>query len=246
MSSAGNKYITNKEAIPLVSGNVFSNHKNNRFALGVFSSNDVLSYEPNTIAQAYLQLRANVYIDQTKMLDSNVRRSDGTELDEDDERSTHFVVLENLMGKMAVFACMRFIEKTVDRDSILPIEEFFPDAFVTHAPNKSVEVSRFIARHDEVKYCLIAKRELMTAALAYALNNNLGPVFGVVEPEFERDLKMMKVPIRRIAEPKLVPEYNDENLGIEVDKYEFKNRVGKAAIDRMTIPVGSFGYWGHI
>lgn len=246
MSAAINKYITNVETVTLVTGDVFSNHEDKRFALGVFSSDDILSYKPNTIVQAYLQLRANVYIDQTKFLEDDLRRPDGTELDENDARSTHFVVFENRIGKIAVFACMRLIEKTFHRDSLLPIEEFFPGAFAVKAPRKSVEVSRFIVRHDLARYSRVAKREIMTAGLAHVLGNNLGSIFGVVESQFERDLTMMGVPTRRIAEPKLLPEYNSENLGIEVDKVGFVNRIGKAAIDRMSIPIGTFGYWGRV
>lgn len=120
MSSAGNRYLTNKEAVPLVSGDVFSNHEDKRFALGVFSHDDILSYESNPLVKGYLQLRANVYIDQTKMLENKKKRPDGTELDEDDERSMHFVVFENRIDRVAVFACMRLIEKIADRDSKLP------------------------------------------------------------------------------------------------------------------------------
>jgi N-acyl-L-homoserine lactone synthetase len=244
MASAGNKHITNEAAVPVVESDIFVGHENKRYATCVFSAEDVLNYKSNSIIKAYLRLRANVYVDQTGMLEDHAKQSDGTELDIDDERSTHFVVLENRMGRVAVFACMRFIEKTADKNSELPIEEFFPDAFSEKSPQNSIEVSRFIARHDEARQCLLAKRELMTAGLAHALEYNLGPVFGVVEPGFEKALKLMGVPTRRIAEPVLVPEYNDENLGLEVDTYGFRDKVGQEAIDRMTVPVGSFVYWG--
>jgi N-acyl-L-homoserine lactone synthetase len=248
MSSASNKFITNKEAVPVIKSDVFSGHEEQRFALGVFSSEDVLKYGSDTIEQAYLRLRANTYIDQTGMLKDEVKRADGTELDEDDERSTHFIVLENRLGEVAVFACARLIQKIVDEgEAALPIEEFFPEAFAEQeAPCGSTEVSRFIVRHDEIPHCRSAKKALMAALVAYSINNNFKSMFGVIEPGFERDLKLMRAPTRRIAEPKEVPEYNDKNLGIEVDQEGIRRRLGEELFKSMSLKVGSLSYWGQI
>jgi len=246
MSSAENKFISNEEAVPVIDCDIFSSHEDSRFALGVLRPNDVMSYKPESLAQAYLRLRANVYVDQTGMLTNpEVKRLDGTELDKDDERSTHFIVVENRLGKAAVFACGRMIEKT-DMDDPLPIETFFPDAFTFPASLKTTEVSRFISRHDEPRHSMIAKKELMTAGLAHSLTNNLGPVLAVVEPKFERDLRLMRVPVKNIAQPRMVMEYNDENLGIEIDMIKLQQRLGEEAVKKMTVPVGSYVYWGQI
>jgi N-acyl-L-homoserine lactone synthetase len=245
MSSASNKFISNEEAVPVIDGELFKGHEDSRFALAVLGPDDVLSYKPGSLAEAYLKLRANVYVDQTGMLEHGVKRQDGTELDADDERSTHFVVCENRMGSAAVVACMRLIEKTDSRD-ILPIEDFFPDAFEVPAPTKSIEVSRFIVREDEAKLARRAKIELITAGLAHAVGHQLGPIYGVAEPMFERDLRLMRMPIKRIAEPKLVPEYNDNNLGFEIDKVSLVQRIGEVAVRKMTVPEGSIAYWGEM
>lgn len=242
------KYIPNKEAVPLIDSDIFIGHEDKRFALGVFDGDNISSYKTDSIEQAYLKLRSNVYIDQTRFLDNTSRQLDGTEVNEDDERSTHFVVVENLMGKIAVFACMRLIQKMDDSEkSKLPVEKLFPEAFTTQsAPINSVEVSRFIARHDEPRHCMVAKRELITAGLAHTVAHDLGPIFGIIELGFERDLSMMKIPLERIADPKMIEEYNSKNIGIEVNKLGLKERLGEEAISRMNIPVGSFGYWGHM
>ncbi|MGE5327753.1 MAG: hypothetical protein ACM3KH_00285, partial [Thiobacillus sp.] len=87
MSSASNKFISNEQAVPIIDSEVFKGHENNRFALGVFGPDDVISYTPGSLAEAYLKLRANVYVDQTGMLSEQTKRVDGTELDGDDERS---------------------------------------------------------------------------------------------------------------------------------------------------------------
>lgn len=246
MSSASNKYITNEEAVPIIRSDIFSGHEDSKFAIGVLDKSDVLSYSPGTIAQAYLKLRANVYVDQTGMLDHSVKRLDGTELDEDDERSVHFVSLENRMGGVAVFSCMRFIVKDIIDGQPLPIEQFFPEVFTEPAPINSIEVSRFIVRHDNIRQAMITKKKMVMAGLAYVSDNDLGPIFGVVEPSFERDINFMKLPNHRIAPPKLVHEYNDYNLGIEIDRVGAIDRMGGAAIRNMILSSGEFKYWGKV
>lgn len=248
MSSASNKFISNREVAPVIDCGVFENESNSRFAIGVYSPEDVLNYDSNPILKAYLQLRANVYIDQTKMLEDSYKRIDGTEIDENDERSAHFVVLENMMGKAAIFACMRLIEKTRENDAILPIEEFFPEIplFSNPAPVSSVEVSRFIVRHENPSSNMQAKKQLINTGMAHLSTKDLGPVYAVVEPEFERSIKMARVSTNRIAEPKIVPEYNDVNLGIEIDRLAFESRVGKEALMALHLNAGEYRYWGSI
>lgn len=245
MSSASNKFVPNKEVVPIINSTIFEGDNiNSRFAIGLISSDDVLKSKPGSISEAYLKLRANVYIDQTGMLDISDKRESGIEFDDDDERSSHFVVLENKLGSMAVFACMRLIEKINDKP--LPIEEFFPESFELPAIEKSIEVSRFIVRHDDRRQSRLAKCGLMTAGLAYTYKENLGPILGVVEPSFEKDLRIMKLPVKRIAEPKMIEEYNDKNLGIEIDKSNFRELLGSSNVDNMTIPVGGYTFWGEI
>lgn len=241
-----NTLPSNRDAVPVVETDIFSNHEDKQFAMGVFDSKDVLSYRPGSIEEAYLKLRADVYIDQTGYLKSGVKRQDGTELDNDDERSTHFVVLENLIGRAAVFACMRIIEKTTKNDQPLPIEKFFPEIFINPAELNTVEVSRFIVRHSEARYARTFYRDLIVAGMAHTIDNNLGPVFSVVEPEFEKYLKLMRLPSSRLTGLKYLPEYNTSNIGIEADKEGLSRRLGKEVVDRMTIHVGSFGYWGQM
>ncbi len=240
MSSANKKYISPQEAIPIVKSDVFLNNDRDRYALSVIGAQDVLSYQPGSIAHGYLQLRANVYIDQTNMLEDSNRLPDGAELDDDDERSSHFVILENRgLGRVAVIACMRLIVKEIDKSANLPIEEFFPEAFSQEAPLKSAEVSRLISCHENAKIKRMANFAVMSAGVAYAIKNDLEPVYGVIEPILETFLKRVKLPITRIADPKNLEEYNDDNLGIEIDKFGFRKHLGEKAIDQMMIPAGS-------
>ena len=138
MPHVQNKFITNEEAMTLIESDVFLGHQKNRFALGLLSEKDVLSYEADSLAQAYLRFRANVYVDQTRMLEDDVKGEDGTEFDKDGERSTHLVVLENRLGEAAIFACARIIKKSPEQPDLLPVEEFFSEAFIEPASPNSV------------------------------------------------------------------------------------------------------------
>ena len=58
------------EAIQIVdNSDIFSNNPEDRFAIGVYNSDDIVGYKQGSIEQAYLRLRAKVYIDQTGFLD---------------------------------------------------------------------------------------------------------------------------------------------------------------------------------
>jgi len=246
MSAVNNKNISCLEAAPVISGDLFYGHENQRFAMGVYSPEDILNYKPNSMSEAYLKLRANVYIDRTGILKDSYRRDDGTEIDKNDERSTHLIVFENrLLGMSAIFACMRLIEKSSE-DQPLPIEELFSKDFLVPAPDKSVEVSRLIVCHENARCAYDTNRRLMISGLSHVLKNNLGPVFGIVEPDLAKGLSLMGVPISEVAKPRAVGGYPGENLGIEIDALGYKKRLGEKAVNYMTTEVGNIKYWGTI
>ncbi len=236
-----------EEAIQIVdNSDIFLNNPEDRFAIGVYSPNNIINYQQGSIEQAYLRLRAKVYIDQTGFLDDDHRRFDGTELDNDDERSVHLIAFENLIGAVAVIGCMRLPQKTIENDSKLPVEEFFPEAFESPAPIDAIEVSRLIVRHSRSGLSRVIKQQLMVTSLAYTVNEGLGPVYAVIEEPLRRDLSMLKVPIEVIAEPKYVEKYNTTNIGIKVDQFEFERRVGRELLDKINTTHGSFNYFGKI
>lgn len=246
MSLSNNNTIPNSEIVPIIGGDVFSDFPDKRFAVGVFSGERGMSDIQNPVIQGYLKLRANVYIDQTGILDESAR-VDGMERDEDDERSTHFVVLENVMGMAAVFACMRLIEKSLTDDSPLPIEDFFPESFRQPAPIGSIEVSRFIVRHDLPEYRMKTRSRLITTGLALAIRNGLEPIYATIEPELEKSLNSSGVKTRRISHSKIIPEYHSSNFGVEIDKTKLHLAVGgQRVVEAMTVLPGSFGYWGYV
>ena len=248
--------VSNLEAAPLLyDGEFFANYKNNRFGLGVFSASDVLNYEnnQNPLIMGYLRLRANVYIDKANILGDEARRPDGTELDEFDERSIHFVAFERRLGGAAVVASTRLIMKG-DSGLLLPIEETFKDKLPYPIIDSGVEVSRFIINHSEAKQQAQLKAKMIMAELAYVMSNQFGPVVGMVEKHFRRSLELFKVPTDVLAGPLAVEEggrngempHTTELIAIKVLTDSVEKNFGKEAIKRMSVNVGEYTYWGDV
>jgi len=238
------KRISVHEAIPLIqpSGIFYDENKKSRFAV------TNLGYGTGTpeeqIFKGMLQLRSNVYIDQTGFLDEDARLEDGTERDVDDERSQHFAVIENRVGGIAVIACMRLINRG---EIPLPIEELIPGAFETDvAENKSVEVSRFIVLHNEKRERALARTFLLATALSHIRNNDLGPAYAIVESELDAHLTGISVPTQRISEPVWVEEYNTTNFGIRIDTDEMIRRFGDDLLNDFSLQEGEYKYWGSM
>lgn len=245
--SVHNKFIPNESAISIIESSDIFNERSDQFAIARIADGAEPHQGSEAIYEAYLRLRANVYIDQTGMLESSARREDGTEMDADDERSVHFAVVENRISRAAAIACMRLVQKTERHSSALAIEEFFPEVFNDNpAPVGSMEVSRFIVRHDEHEPRHLARTNLLMSALAHTRDQNLSPTYAVVEQEFEEHLTRIGVPVERIAEPKWVPEYNDYNLGILIDTAGMERRIGSDAVRSYLLQAGQYRYWGDV
>ncbi len=241
------KNIPDKKTIPVLDSGIFKGHEHNRFAtlnLGYGLYPDGVDVD---IFKAYLTLRRNVYVEQTGMLPASVVQQDGTESDKDDKRSTHFVVLENNGGSsIGAVACMRVIIKSTTHSTPLPIERFFPKIFNTPTALGSFEASRFISRVDDRNSRLGCIASLFTQVLAYTDRNNLGPAYGVVEPELQRPLAYLGAPPKPITEPKNVKEYRATNQGIEIDLESMKHRIGLQTLKNLPADEGDTIYWGSV
>lgn len=213
--------ISNEVVIPRFETDLFQGTPDNLgFAIGMVASGAEIIDGREDMFAAYLRLRARVYADQTRMIDPSLVRPDGTEIDEDDLRSTHWAVFERTADEperlARVIGCIRTIEK-LDRDPRrLPIEDFFSEAFDDELPVGAVEVSRYISRHENPKIQAAVSGPLFRAVVGHVTAYGMGPTFGVVEEPVERALIDKGVPLTRIAEPKFVDEYDADNLGFEV------------------------------
>lgn len=194
--------IPKTELIPVIGSDIFSG-RDSTFALILAASVDEVLYEREL--QGSGRLRAKVYIDEKKFLPPDSRNADGTEFDDDDDRSRHYVALERLSDRQArVIGTMRTIVKLgahtaeVEPDaepSLLPAEKFFPDAFaVAPAPKGSIEASRFISRHENaaVQKAVFASLIRTVIRQAYDLNNR--PIFAVVEQNLKDNLQESGMP----------------------------------------------------
>jgi len=255
--SVFNKFIPNEQAVPVFETDAFVDEPTKRFALTVLGKGSIPAPGNEDVFDAYLRLRANVYIDQTRMLEEEVRRDDDTEMDSDDERSLHIAILENrssirettrrYLSKTAVIGAMRVIEKEEDNNELLPIEDFFKEELGGEVtPTGSVEISRYIIRHENKREAALMRGLMHATALAYIVQNDLGPTLAVVEPELETTLSRQGVPLRRMTEPKLVPKYNDWNLGIEIDTDAYANQYGRDTILNMNTTPSTYTYWGDV
>lgn len=218
--SSINALVTNDMVIPEYESDIFDGHSESRFAVGhIATGHEVFNgFQPDF--DAYLKLRANVYVEQTNMLPSYVVDHLGREQDEDDKRSAHFVVVENNQGKnnVRLVGALRLILKSQNYPNDLPIEDFFPEAFINKAaPYGSAEVSRYISRHENESTQHMIPWLLYGEGMKYFMSEHKGSLYGVVERPLEGSLKSANVPIERIAEPKFIPEYNADNLAIEID-----------------------------
>lgn len=242
--TVNNRFIPNVEAAPLVETDIFDGNKEKQFALVAFGLG---LRENDELFTSYLKLRSNVYVHQTGILSPDVIRDDGTEIDKDDERSSHFLVLENRLGATAAVGCIRLIEKSEMHPKPLPIETFFPEVFKDNTPGaKSVEVSRFISCLNDKPHQLTAILELFRSGLARIKQEDLGPVFAIVEEELEKSLGYLGAPPKRLADPEWVEKYNSSNVGIEIDTAAMVTALDPAAINSLDVSTDSVRYWGNV
>lgn len=248
--------MPNQEIIPtLCESGLFEDYQDNRFALGVFGASDVLDYEKdkNPLIKSYLQFRANMYIDYANILGDEARRHDGTELDEYDKRSVHFVTFEKRLGGVAVVASTRLIIKT-NMDDLLPIELTFGDKLLNPISVSGVEVSRFIINHSESVHQRRIKSKMIMAELAYVIANDFGPVVGMIERRFQRSLSAFGVTTRVMAMPVSIEEGGNngegthitELMAVEILTEPLKERFKEETGANMPMGIGDFAYWGEL
>lgn len=249
-----NHFIPNSEAVAYTESRIFEKSPESKFALVCLGRGLERPGEGsgNSISHAYLRLRKKVYVDMTGMIppDSPNVIDGRYEYDEDDIRSTHLVVLEN-MGRgsntVGAVACMRMIEKTRQNNRPLPIENIFDDTFSGNpAPENSSEVSRLLTCIDNNSDRVQAIGQMFNTAVAHYQYNNIQPIYGIVEPRLERTLSFLGAPPQRLAKPKMVEEYNDVNVGIEIDVPAMRRAMGEQVLRQSLVLPGSVRYWQEI
>lgn len=226
--------ISNEAVIPVIqTPEIFDEHPEAQFAAGIIAIGSEVVPGCEEVFHGYGQLRAEVYARQTRMIDPELVREDGTETDEDDARSIHFAVVENTgqpgdkERTQRVVGALRLIIKDEINPAPLPVEEFFPEAFEQEpAAMPSTEASRYICRHEDPRVQNWLSGPLFYGAVSYIVAHGLGETYGVVEPPVEARLKRFGMDLERVADPKWVEEYKDDNLAFRVDVAKLAEAFG--------------------
>lgn len=254
MKTVHNEFVPDEATIPEVSSAIFDEYPDSQFATLYLGHGLYPDENQNDLFRAYLQFRKNVYVDQKGILDVAVAQADGTEFDENDERSAHFIVAENRgMGRTAIVACTRLIVKDEMHPEPLPIETFFPEVFSVPADFKSLEVSRFISHVNQSVAQHEAVSQLFAHFIAFSQRHDLGVAYGVVEDEMKPLLTLFGAAFNQFAvDPKLVHEYNSINIGIQIDQQSQRvmreaicRQMGTAALNDIIADQYRVAYWGE-
>ncbi len=211
--------LTPEVLAPALSSEVFDEHENARFWIGVVATPELVSMpEEYTAAR---RLRANVYIEKYHFLEPSARQVDGGETDVDDARSAQLAVVENRLDDEKLVGTARLIQKT-NIDEKLPVEMFFPEAFVdADASVGSLEASRFIAQHTDRMTQHTISLSLMRAMAARGHAQGAEYIYAVIESHLARLFEGVGMPFEEIAPEKPIPEYhNTLNMAVRFDPKE--------------------------
>lgn len=233
------------QLIPVIESKVFLDHPNARFALGGVAINNAIinGYDNEFFGAA--QLRANTYLD-SGFINSDDLDYNGTELDQDDySRSVHFVMLERMaVDSMArVVGNMRLIIKSPENSTPLPLESYYPEYFSERPiPIGGVEVSRLIARNEDLRMQNLLKWPLFIAGQKYVEHNQLGPVYGLITPALTRLLRSQHVPVSAIVAAKYIENINATKQPVSIDLPVLKRVINSAGDQGIDVSKSGFSY----
>ena len=190
---------------PVVSGEIFADHPEAAFWIGIVASAGTV--EKPELYDAEARLRASVYIDQKGFLGPDSADTFGREQDAFDDQSIHLVAVENTKdGTAEVMGSSRIILKRDASDS-LPIETDFAEIFDTIPSDiPAVEISRFISQHNnQITQHLVAV-SLIRAMTYQILRNEIDTAHFEIEAPLLRLLKGIGLPLESMGKAKRVAE----------------------------------------
>lgn len=231
--------VRNADITPPVHTDVFDLSPGSEFAVIELG----YGLRSNPLFSAYLDLRTEVYTTQTGMLDLS-ELTYGVDIDDDDERSTARLVLQNRRPHPVAVACVRQIERRRGDNRPLPADELFGLGL----DGPGVEVSRYIGRLDDPAQQHLALREMLRSTIAHIRQIGAdNDVYAIVERPLERVLRIMGVGVSRIAEPVWLEEYQGVNVAIKLDPIvSAANLGGLDEIDALDVSEGAVRFWGEV
>jgi N-acyl-L-homoserine lactone synthetase len=236
--------IEKNQLIPVVESKVFIDHPDARFAIGEVAVNGAIvnSYENEFFGAA--RLRADTYLSKG-FVRCDELDDDGTELDQNDTRSAHFVMLEQgAKDSLArVVGNMRLIIKSSENSGPLPLENYRPDVFSDNPlPIQSVEVSRLIARHEDLRLQSQIMWPLLIAGQKYGEHNHLGPAYGLLTPALTRRLRMQRIPVTAVADEKYIEAINASKQPVSINLPLLKRLIRATGDQGIDVSEGGFSY----
>lgn len=236
--------LPDAEGIPSFPPTLFENeYQSARFAVGIVAIGSEVLHGLENEFDGYALERTRRYLAENYITEADLN-SDGTELDEEDNRAVHFTVVENMVDYARTAGTMRLIIKSGLKNSLLPIESMYPEAFDNPAQVGSVESSRVSANRT------LLTKLLFASGVNYVQHHRLGPVYGVVKPDFEQALNRNGISVLPLADPKYVPEINAIKQPILVDlprvESNFLVSDQAALFEEMRRLDGGFVYSGRV
>ena len=239
-----------------VPAEIFANHPDSAFWIGkVAMGNTVIK---PVYYDGLSRLRAKVYVDEMHFLTAENLDTFGRESDQDDARSAHFAVIENASsqnsGSARVVGSARLILKGTNNKS-LPIESYFPEVFEGNPlEDGSIEVSRFIARHENRQTQHTIALALIRAMTHYSIDANLKSAYCIIETPLLNLLTSIGVPIEMLGGSKEIDEYGGVLFPVKINPYEIidsirQDMTGKIALKRFfqeEIPNQGIGFYPNL
>lgn len=231
--------IRNADVTPPVLYDLFATSPESRFAVIALGH----GLRANPLYIPYLELRTRVYTAQTGMLDPDALVY-GLDIDDDDDRSAAFLVVENRSPVPAAVACVRVIERLGRDNRPLPADALYG----LNLESGCVEVSRYIARLDNAEHQAQALSELLRSTIAHIRQVGADDhVYAIVERPLERVLRIMGVGVSRIADPIWLEEYQGVNVAIQLDPVVSAASLGGLSeIDELDVSEGAVRFWGEV
>lgn len=235
--------IDKNNIIPVIESDAFD--EGGHFAVGRVNHSVIEALQHNTALQGAAALRARTYQHYGFVREEEL--VNGLEVDADDERSAHFVVLERAAasGLARVIGNMRVVVKDQNYPEPLPVERFFPEHFEnTPAPLGSVEASRLISMHENPRVQRLVKWPLFIAAYQFVNDHGYNSAFGLLTPKLTRELRIQGVPVTPLAEERYIGEINATKQPIEVDIPALGRAIQR--VGNQGISVGSEGDFSRL
>lgn len=242
MTTVTKENVSTEHLAANLEADVFDTHQDARFAVGRISVNNLMTADSN-LGKAYFSFRAKAYTELG--IFDQYDCPNGIDIDEDDERSAHFLALKNTFDGAKLVGTVRVISKDKAHPELLPVEHLFNGSFSGKTASlQSAEVSRLIVCQDDVRQRSTVREALLAAATAYGVEQDFCDTYAVVEPHLEKRLQQLGMPVERVADMRYIEKYKTSNIGLRMDYQTFAKRIGHEVIAAMNIPSDKFVFIG--